>query len=154
MKYKPGNLSVLLIVGLFIVALFFLLVVFGTDFGNRFGVLYQRKLDQATAAKERPEGKVSKQEVSKAALVVDPDPVKSAGNVYKITGSGFNAGSVVFVNIADPACCLAFATSPDDAGNISFARETGKPGIYRIEAFQRSEKELVLAAAAFFEVTE
>jgi len=46
-------MSLLLIVGLFLVVLFFLLVVFGTEFGNRFGTLYQRKLDQATAAKER-----------------------------------------------------------------------------------------------------
>ena len=153
MNNKPANISVLLIIGLLFALLFFLLAVFGTNFGNRFGTLYQRKLDQATAAKERQAANRPEQKGSQAALVVDPDPVKSAGTVYKITGSGFKPGTVVFLNFSDPQCCLAFAVSPDDLGNISFRRETGKVGIYRVEAFQRIEDQLVLKAAVFFEVT-
>ena len=143
MKYKSANISVLLVIGLLFALLFFLFVVFGTNFGNRFGTLYQRKLDQATAAKER-----------KAILKVDPDPAGSAGASYKVTGSNFKPGTVVFLNLWDPVCCTSFAVSPDDLGNISFMRETGKPGIYRIEAFQRVEDKLMPEATVFFEVTE
>lgn len=143
MNYKPANVTVLLIIGLFIVALFFLLIVFGTNFGNRFGGLYERKLDQATAAKER-----------KAILKVDPDPANSAGASYKVTGSGFKVGTVVFLNISEPSCCASFAVSPDEAGNITFERETGKPGIYRVEAFQRIEGRFLPQATVYFEVTE
>ena len=153
MKFKPANISVLLIIGLFIAFLFFLLAVFGTNFGNRFGTLYQRKLDQATAAKERQAANGPEQKGLQAILAVDPDPVQSAGTVYKITGFHFQLGTVVFLNFSDPECCLAFAVSPDDLGNISFERKTGKPGIYRVEAFQRIEEKLVLKAAVFFEVT-
>ena len=154
MNNKPANISVLLIIGLFIALLFFLLAVFGTEFGNRFGTLYQRKLDQATAAKERQAANEQGQKGSQAELAVDPDPVKSAGTVYKITGSGFKPGTVVFLNFSDPQCCMSFAVSPDDLGNISFRRETGKVGIYRVEAFQRYENSLVLVATVFLEVTE
>ena len=143
MKYKSANISVLLVIGLLFALLFFLFVVFGTNFGNRFGTLYERKLDQATAAKER-----------KAILKVDPDPAKSAGISYKVTGSHFKAGTVVFLNLSDPVCCTSFAVSPDELGNITFVQETGKPGIYRVEAFQRNEQGLVLVATVFFEVTD
>ena len=142
-KYKSANISVLLVIGLLFALLFYLFVVFGTNFGNRFGTLYQRKLDQATAAKER-----------KAILKVDPDPVKSAGTVYKITGSDFKPGTVVFLNFSDPQCCLAFTTSPDDLGKISFERKTGKPGVYKVEAFQRIDQKFLLVATLFFEVAD
>jgi len=141
-KYKSANVSVLLVIGLLFALLFFLFIVFGTNFGNRFGGVYERKLDQATAAKER-----------KAILKVDPDTAESRTS-YKVTGSGFKAGTVVYLNFSDPACCTSFAVSPDDLGNISFAKETGKPGIYRVEAFQRYENSLVLVATVFLEVTE
>jgi len=142
-KFKSANISVLLVIGLLFALLFFLFVVFGTNFGNRFGTLYERKLDQATAAKER-----------KATLKVDPDPAESAGVSYKVAGSGFKVGTVVFLNLSDPTCCTSFAVSPDEEGNISFVRETGKPGIYRVEAFQRVDQGLVLVATVFFEVTD
>ena len=143
MNLKPANVTVLLIIGLFIVALFFLFIVFGTEFGNRFGDVYQRKLDQATAAK-----------VPQATLVADPDPVNAYGGVYTIDGSGFKSGTVVFINVANPTCCTSFAVWPDDLGNISFTRETDKPGIYQVETYQRYDKKLVLAATIYFEVKE
>jgi len=151
---KPANISVLLIIGLFIVALFFLFVVFGTEFGNRFGTLYQRKLDQATAAKERQAANEQEQKRSQAALLVDPDPVESRGTVYKITGSDFKPGTVAFLNFSDPECCMSFAVSPDDLGNISFERKTGKPGVYKVEAFQRIDQKFLLVATLFFEVAD
>ena len=88
-----------------------------------------------------------------AALAVDQDPAKSAGAVYKVTGSGFLPSSVVFLNFSDPVCCVAIAASPDNLGNISVDRKTGKPGIYRVEAFQRIDQKLLLVATLFFEVT-
>jgi len=87
-------------------------------------------------------------------LAVDQDPAKSAGAVYKVTGSGFLPSSVVFLNFSDPVCCVAIAASPDNLGNISVDRKTGKPGIYRVEAFQRIGEKLLPVASVFFEVTK
>ncbi len=89
-----------------------------------------------------------------ATLTVSPDPVSAWGGVYAVNGSGFKPDKVVSINTADPGCCLAFDVWADSSGNVSFSRMAAAPGTYRIEAYQRSGRKLVLMGTVNFRVVE
>ena len=88
-------------------------------------------------------------------MAVQPNPVAAWGAEYTVSGTGFEAGTSVYIVLSEPFCCRFFAAPADANGNIWSGSTTGQPGTYKIEAYQRSNgTKLTLMAAASFSVVE
>jgi hypothetical protein len=85
---------------------------------------------------------------SNATLVVTPNPAAAGGAVYTVSGSGYGAGQMVAIALANPGCCVSWNVLSDAAGNISFQRTTGGPGTYYVYAYKYG-KGTLLASTSF-----
>ena len=62
-------------------------------------------------------------------------PVSWVGDQYTVAGSGFAAGSVVPLEIAEAdGCCIALNMVADAYGGFSYTSEVWAPGTYRVRA--------------------
>ena len=145
MRNKAGNSIILILIGVFVIGVFLLLALFGTDFGERLGLLSQRKTEQQAEARGKPTQTL-------ATLDVIPNPVIAGGNLT-ITGSGFKPSQWIYFSTT---CYGSFNVAVDSAGNTSFTRPAPiGPGVCTFDAYQYSgskNNKLVLMASLTFEV--
>src|SRR4030042_1657801 len=139
MRNKAGNSALLILVGLFIISLFFMFVLFGSNIGKNFQMLSQKKTEQQTEAKGRPTETL-------ASLTITPDPVP-VGIDPTVNGAGFNQNTNLLVGI--PGDLRFQSVTTDSTGAFSFVY-TGRELIqvtYTMEAWGRRGKMWELKAS-------
>ena len=70
-----------------------------------------------------------------AAPTLSGPAVAHVGETYTVTGSGFAAGSLVPLELAEAGgCCIALNMVADLGGTFSYTGEVWAPGTYRVRA--------------------
>ena len=149
MRNKAGNSVILILIGVFVIGVFLLLAVFGTDFGERLGLLSQRKTEQQAEAKGPP---VDKGKSLPATLTVSPNPVPAMGTEYTVTGSGFKTDQWAYFSTT---CQGAFNVWVDSSGGVSITHNSRFAGVCTYDVYQYTgtrNNKLTLMASLTFEV--
>lgn len=71
-------------------------------------------------------------------LVISPTPPLTAwGQEYRVDGEGYEPGAVYIV-ASEPYPWAFWTVWPDEDSQISWVRDTGQPGTYILDAYQRN----------------
>jgi len=100
------------------------------------------------AGKDGGHGKPGGGSTSGATLVVTPATVAGSGTTFTVSGSGYGAGKMVNISMANPGCCVAFPVASDASGNIWFQSKTGSAGTYVVKSYTYGTTSL-LASTSF-----
>lgn len=104
----------------------------------------------AYAARTAPTGKPV---ASTATLQVTPNPVAAYGATYTVTGTGFPASTLIYIQESRPSCCTSFNRTTDALGNLRYSSTTWSPGTYTVQAFAKSGRKFVELARTTFTVS-
>jgi hypothetical protein len=115
------------------------------------GLLLAAALTAAVAASPAAAGKPGGRTASGPTL--SGPATAQVGETYTVTGSGFAAGSLVPLEIAEAdGCCIALNLVADSFGTFSYSGEVWAPGTYRVRALvPRNGGRWRVAASWYFE---
>ena len=100
------------------------------------------------AGKDSGHGKPGGGSTTGATLVVTPTTLAGSGMTFTVSGSGYGAGKMVSISMANPGCCVAFPVASDASGNIWFQSKTGSAGTYVVKSYTYGTTSL-LASTSF-----
>lgn len=146
--YAPLSLAV--IIGLILIAIFLTLLYLGSLEGSkRFGLFGQKKQqEQPTEAK----GKPTKPQSTNLTLNVSPNPAPAGVNTaITFNGSGFNPNERLWTTIGGVACCGG--TTADSKGSFTYTTYIAlEPGSYTASVLVREGDSWVWAINSNFSV--